>query len=375
VPGPTLINVDIHFARLGSLGLCLISACSLEVPGTGPDLGIAAFDASIGATGAGTSPVTGDLGQEQTFDASLPIPPSAAGPGDTTDARDAGMAIPSLDAAPIKPAGCSLDGRFALRVTFHVNWVGTQFASIVPVIDQGEGELSFTGLYDLESTRTGLRGTFRTCAAEVPEFVATLSRERYRAHFADAVWDSKAMPTFTTSLSTRCKEPGCGLTAEPLYSLIGAALPSPTAAWPSDPSAGEWPDHDGDGEPGVAVTMLGPELGGYSYPPLDLISFRRVHDLSLGLRVVVALDGALESCDVLRGTGSGSVETRAVSCQALTAQALSAPPSACEPRELSFLNENLPVWTVRQGAFEAKRLAGNADCQSVRAMLGERGKR
>jgi hypothetical protein len=276
---------------------------------------------------------------------------------------DAAADASEPDAGAAEPARCTLDGRFALRVAFDVSWVGTEFASIVPIIDQGQGELSFTVLMELTSNGDKLSSKLRTCSSEVPEFVATISRERYQAHFADAVWDAPGMPTFATSLRTECGAPGCALRGDVYHALIGSALASPDAPWPRDLDGGSWPDHDGDGVPGIAVTMLGSERGQspYDYPPLDLLSLRRVPSLGLGLRVSVGFDGELDGCDALKGkTVDGRVETRAVSCRALPA------PDACQQYELQFLNENLPVWTVREGTFEAKRLAKSADCQAVR---------
>jgi hypothetical protein len=280
--------------------------------------------------------------------------------------HDAGPIAPVAEAA--NAPGCMLGGRYALRVVFEVAWIGTQFASIVPIISNGEGELSFDVLLELSARRDGLDGRFRACAAEVPEFVATLSGERYQANFADAVWDSATMPSFAISLRTECSEPGCRVGGASLYTLLGAELPAAGAAWPLDVSMGAWPDHDGDGLPGIAVTMRGRESGPYAYPPLDLLSLRRVQDLSLGLRVIVGLDGTLESCDALHGvTREGSVETRAVACRATSA------PAECAPRELAFLNQNLPAWTIRQGSFQAKRLPIDADCQAARDAFARRG--
>jgi hypothetical protein len=344
----------------------LADACSLELPSSGP--GVDAFDASVALGEAGTTLHGEDEIKQAERDAESGAARDAA--LESRAAHEAGPLAPIADAASDAP-GCMLAGRYALHVVFDVAWVGTQFASIVPIISNGEGELSFDVLLDLNARRDGLDGRFRACAAEVPEFVATLSGERYQAHFAEAVWDARTMPTFAISLRTACSDPGCHVDGEPLYTLLGAELPAASAAWPMDVSQAAWPDHDGDGVPGIAVTMRGHESGPYAYPPLDLLSLRRVQDLSLGLRVVVGLDGALDGCDALHGvTREGSVETRAVACRATSS---TSSPAECEPRELAFLNQNLPIWTVRQGSFQAKRLPVDADCQAVRRAFARRG--
>src|SRR5690606_13331033 len=134
--------------------------------------------------------------------------------------------------------------------------------------------------------------------------------ERYQARFDDRIWDSPTMPTFSGLMQASCHHPGCRIAGEPLVALIGAALTPPTAPWPKDPSGGTWPDHDGDGEPGIAGYMLGPE-GVYAYPPVDLLG-RRVRDLRLGLRAVIGVKGALGSCGEMHGETPGStIHTRA----------------------------------------------------------------
>jgi hypothetical protein len=292
-------------------------------------------------------------------DSSLPLPGTDAGQEVHGDAE---LPMPSVDGGA-QPAGCVLDGRYAVKVTFEVTWVGTEFV-IVPIVEEGAGELSFAVLMELQTTPLGLEAHFKTCAASVPEFVAQISRERYQARIDNAAWDSASMPVFHNVLKASCLEPGCTLKGDPLVALIGAQLPQPTAAWPTRPADGQWPDHDGDGQPGVATSMLGANDGAYAYPPVDIFLVRRVRDLMLGMRVTLGIDGVLDSCDELHGAApQGSIQTRAVGCQSVTR------PTACTTSELSFLNDNLPVWTVGKGQFQAKRVAAKAECKDVRRVF------
>ncbi len=364
----------------------LLAACSLEVRGTGAPASIGGGDGVVSEPGTvvieNGQPTNGrgsEPAQErdaQSDEASATADRDAGAEAseprdasvDTSTTTDTGTSTPGQDAG--REPACALEGKYALRVALDVNWVGTEFVGIVPIIDPGEGELSFTVLMELSSKQDKLTSSFRTCASDVPEFVAAISRERYQAHFADEVWDAPKMPTYSVQVNPSCREPGCQLSFTPLNALIGAQLSSPTAPWPERPSGGEWPDHDGDGAPGIAVEMLdggGRGQGSYALPPLDLLSLRRVRSIGLGLRVIVGLDGKLESCDAMRGpTRESSVETRAASCEAQPGN------QECTSAELSFLNENLPVWTVREGTFEAKRLAPDADCQAVRRAFRSR---
>jgi hypothetical protein len=367
-----------------ALACALACACSLEVKGgasgtTSLDPGVTSPDADV---------VMSDADVVMSVDADVVLSVDAAEPPDTSETgvprepppeedaqvlADAGVSEPETGVvvhetdASVQPSGCMLDGRFALRVVFEVNWVGTEFVSIIPIIDAGRGELSIIELVELQTTPSGIAARFAECSSSVPEFVATISRERYQARFDNAVWDSPSMPSFASTMRTSCHKPGCAITASPVYLLIGAALTAADAPWPSSSSAGRWPDHDGNGEPGVAVQMLGPDAGPYDYPPLDLFSIRRVHDLALGLRVIQGLDATLDTCDEFHGTTpKSSIGTRAVGCQAVTR------PFPCSTDELKFLNDNLPVWTVRQGKFQARRVAPDADCAEARRVFAQR---
>jgi hypothetical protein len=359
---------------------CLFAlGCSLEVAGNGPGTRpLEAGTDSVEGEGRGQGQGTDAQSPAETSDSGRPPPVVEAGSerdariggGAASDARvetDAKLPDAGREEDASTSTACDLEGRFALRFEFDVSWVGTEFLSIVPVIEAGQGALSFLVLMELASTAAGFDAAFRTCSSDVPGFEAAISGERYQARIDDETWDSDAMPLFSSKLAAACLEPGCGVVGEPLYALVGSALPSLSASWPLEPDAGEWPDHDGNREPGIATRMLGPSDGSYAYPPLDLLSVRRLRELALGLRVIVGFEGTLDSCDELSGATAqgGSIETRAVGCTATSA------PLKCTGDELDFLNNNLPVWTAHQGSFKARRLAPDADCAEARGAFGQ----
>jgi hypothetical protein len=263
------------------------------------------------------------------------------------------------------PPGCPLEGSYAMEVTFDVSWVGTQFASIVPVISPGEGELSFVVLGQLRQGSAGTELAFRACQASVPEFVSTLPQEHYAVRFSKSVWDSPAMPIFRATMAS-CREPGCALRSTPIHAFIGSQLDDPLADWPTSAASGTWPDHDGDGRPGVGAFMLGPNAGSnLAYPPVHIFLLRRVQKLDLGMRVNLTLDGKRESCEAIAGEVSdGSIDTRALDCVATDR------PMRCSADELRFLDDNLPAWTVRQGKFRGMRVNDSFDCEQVRQLFG-----
>src|SRR4051794_39133 len=82
------------------------AGCSVSLEGSGPSLG------------GGERPLP-----EQ--------PPPQAGDAGQQLPQDASLA--AIDAQP-SDAGCSVDGRYAIRVGFDVSWEGTSFAGLVPVI-------------------------------------------------------------------------------------------------------------------------------------------------------------------------------------------------------------------------------------------------
>jgi hypothetical protein len=327
------------------LSMLMLGACSLELPGSGP-VNSATAELDGGSRSAGGSLSGGSSGSGRD--------------GESATQPDAALGEPDAAAA-----SCSMDGRYAVEVRFEVSWVGTQFASIVPVISPGEGELSFVVIGELREGATATELSFRACQASVPQFVSTLPQEHYAVRFSDTVWDNPGMPVYHGE-ATRCREPGCTFQSTPIHALIGSALSDPLASWPTSASAGQWPDHDGDGRPGVAAFMLGPNAGGsIEYPPVDLFGIRRVQKLDLGMRVNLTLDGKREGCDKISGdVQDGSIDTRALDCVAVSR------PMRCTSDELRFLDDNLPAWTVRQGTFRGTRVSDDAECEDVRQLFG-----
>lgn len=272
----------------------------------------------------------------------------------------------ATDAAP--DSGCNVDGRYAIRIAFDVKWAGTSFAGIVPVISPGQGELSFIVLVDISRDSGKPLAVAQACGAKVPDFESSLS-ERYSARFREALWESSMMPRFELEPSYGCFEPGCEFATSPIFALLGAQLAAPSAVWPARAAGGGWPDHDNDGRPGITVNMAGAgevdaQGRSYAHPPVAITALftRRVNQLMLGLRIGLTLRGELVGCDALAGDAPmGSIDTRAIECIADDF------PMACNADELKFLDDNLPVWTVRGGSFRGVRVDKTASCAAARA--------
>lgn len=320
--------------RASAVAVVLLAGCSVTLEGNGE-----------GPSGA--PPAQPEPGP----DAALPL-------------RDASLAITADGEAE---SGCDIDGRYAIRVAFDVKWNGTTYAGFVPIISPGNGELSFIVLADISRAAGKSQAVAQACAAQVPDFVSSLPQESYSAQFPEVMWNSSSMPRFQLVTHYACFEPGCGFKTDPIFAQLGSQLAAPSAVWPMRAAGGGWPDHDNDSKPGITLKMRGPDQTNaqgqaYAYPPVTPLLVRRVSELQLGLRIGVTLSGELDGCDALEGNAPmGSIDTRAIDCVA------EGNPRACSDDELTFLDDNLPVWTVRGGSFRGIRVAQTADCAAARA--------
>lgn len=297
-----------------------------------------------------------------TSDASTPeSPPAVAVP----DAR----VQPRADAqtpAPVADAGCALSGTRALRLEAKVRWRGSALLDIVPVIWPGDGEVDVLAVLDMDGSGDTGEATIRACRARVPPFLSSL-QEVYAVRFDDLLWD--AIDTrWKTSFSRSCADPGCGFVAEYTEAQLGVELP-PHYPWPGprQPLAySSLRDDDRDGVPGIPVTFdqqgdAGPSR--YANPPAGLLFSERTREISLGLRVAVSLEGELESC--ARSSGRArlmTIDTRAHACVLEDG-------SACGREQVSFVNDNLPVWEVQSASWQLVDLAAGAGCAEARATL------
>jgi hypothetical protein len=322
--------------------------------GTGGVLG------GTGATGAVSGQVDGGPGGALT--GGITGEPGGTGPG--------------VMPMPVDP--CGLNGNFALNFGLDVVWEGTvaELGFPVPVIDRGQGMLGFVLLGKFQPTLAGgVQGTVRVCGTTVPDFLSSTLGERYAPRFPEEMWDSISMPSFSFSASRSCAAPGCPWESQRIHAQLGSQLESPAAAWPVNAAAAFWPDHDGDGEPGITAQMLGPgspSLAGeaYAYPPVQLLILpRRVNKLMLGLRMQLLLELTQTECNRLEGmTKEARVDSRAVGCATEGGS-----PLECSGTELAFLDDNLPTWVVNSSAsiILGKRMEADADCADARDAFRE----
>jgi hypothetical protein len=278
-----------------------------------------------------------------------------------------------LDPALPRPA-CTLHGTFALDFQLSVFWAGTMVeidlpVPPVPLLDPGEGVLSFVLLGKFLPSVDGVQGTVRVCDAIVPDFSASLLGEHYAPRFDESIWDSISMPSFSFRAGWACDEDGCMWKSQQIHAQLGAQLDNPAGAWPTNAAAAFWPDHDGDRQPGITAQMLGPGAynvfgEAYHYPPVHPLALRRINKLMLGLRMQLLLKLLQQpDCNHIEGvTAEASVDSRAVNCASEIA------PLECSGSELLFMDENLPAWAVNMKASTIRgvRMEENADCAAAR---------
>ncbi len=315
--------------------------------------------ADIAGSSRFTEPVTGD-GDGIGIPGDATVKPGPSEDSGRPGANDGGTG-----------SACNLTGTFGFLAELDVNWDGTSIAGFVPVIAPGAGKLTIFTLISIEQTGTELRSQVKACGSEIPTFASDSIGERYAARFRDAMWDKPMMPSWNLALRAECFDSGCSLASDTLHAQLGVDLDAPQAAWPTDRNAQglRFPDHDGDGRPGLTLDMLKDTV--FTYPPVNLASWSRAKEIMLGVRVTTLFDGVIDDCDHFTGVGPATkVETRAATCTVDRVGAeveCTKTDSPFGTSEASFLDGNLPKWEVTAARWTGVRLADTATCVDARA--------
>lgn len=280
---------------------------------------------------------------------------------------------------------CEGTGYFAIRAAVDVAWGGNGTGGLVAITDDGRGDIEIR----LLASVTKLTGSkdfvteVRSCSVVLPPFRSSVLCEAYQPIFPEAIWDAAKAPRFQTQGHYQCLNPGCIVTFDALTSLVGIALQDAGAPWPK---AGEtamitcpagtgtacFSDHDSDGHPGISLQlatdgMLPAKPGatmcaaGYTRRaaplnanPLAILGgVRRTDRIWLGTRIRLGGSGRV-SADCNGGDGGGIaefVESRGAGCyvQQGTADPFglpAGPNQECNATEATFLDQNLPVYTI-----------------------------
>lgn len=409
-------------AWLSLLVLACVPACSLSSEGTGHTEGTSPStptdgpDAEPGAQNDGPGrPGDGGLdarvpASDGSLDARVPAKIDAAappGPGlaeaavrdaaavvDAAD-EDAGRTVdPSSDAGPsdggshdsgVPDTGavdagldCALTGAYALRFDFQVGWEGTALEGVIPVLAPGKGVLSIFASLDLRPDAKRKKGEaeLAPCGAIIPDFTAgnnLYKGELYSVYIPEAAWESPQMPRWNVGWTSACEQPGCAFGSNSLLALLGARTVPPVP--PATESTLELADHDGDGLASVTLLARGPSAiapsgKAYAYPPL-IYPWARVRKMMLAIGVNGKLDGAVSGCGAISGTVTQAViEQGAVACTGVVDANGNGTGAeqTCSADFVTFLDDNMPHWTVTSASFKAQRISSLA-CAAVRAAL------
>jgi hypothetical protein len=280
---------------------------------------------------------------------------------------------------------CDLLGEFGIRLVVDLAW-GGRSGGLVGLTDDGRGKLVVHLLASFDSIDSGtltLHATARSCGVSLPTFYSTTLCEAYEPVFPTTMWESSKMPSFPLNGRLQCLDPGCIVSIDAHTVLLGIELDNPEAPWPTATQTPQlscadgkgvkcFPDHDGDGQPGltVHVTTEGVVNGTFSScsgqynkrgAPLSASiaaifgGIRRTDRVLSGVRMKLGGSATIgPSCD--SGSGSGIAEyvnSRAWSCLVQPgtynfpyANQAAGPNTACTSSEASFMDANLPIYSV-----------------------------
>ncbi|MET0386570.1 MAG: hypothetical protein ABW321_11455 [Polyangiales bacterium] len=159
------------------------------------------------------------------------------------------------------PLTCEPAGSYGLRVTVDTAWPA---APELGWLDAGRGALELYLLVTLDNAQE--TATSRVCGVRLPPLYSSVWCEAYQPSFPDTVWDAPELPTVALALHHSCDATGCSLRIDPSTYMFGINLDAPDAPWPTPtqtrylgcgPAESErcYPDHDGDGQPGVRLQL------------------------------------------------------------------------------------------------------------------------
>jgi hypothetical protein len=255
------------------------SAGTVNAPATGAGGTTATGTGGTTATGTGGTTATGTAGTDTgtgtagtgtgtagTGTGTAGTGTGTAGTGTGTAGTDGGGGDVMCATTDVLEGSCksSAEGVYAIKTEIDVWW---QDDITPPIVDPGRGKITVYLMGDLTEVcddGSNGRGVIRGCGTELPPFVSYAACDAFQISFPDELWDQPTMPTFTTTGSTTGFEPGDVLSLAEAAGLVGISLNDVNATWPTPMETGNvtcpegsgadcFPDHDGDGNPGISV--------------------------------------------------------------------------------------------------------------------------
>jgi len=276
---------------------------------------------------------------------------------------------------------CEPTGIYAVRAEVDLSWGGYS-GPLFDITDDSRGlatiDLKIT-IDSIESDNSFV-ASVEPCNVVLPPISNSIICEAYLPTFPHEIWDGGTVPPIPVEGEFSCLHPGCLVSIGPGTGSIGIELEDDDSAWPTADEAttvtcpagwGEdcYPDHDGDGYPGITVTTGSGEApgseekcaSGYTMraTPLSanisviIDTVYRTDRHHLGVRLRLGASGRLnDNCEATDVAGMAEfVQSRAIGCRIEPGtHDLFAWPAGqndlCSEAQLQFLNEALPVYDI-----------------------------
>lgn len=280
---------------------------------------------------------------------------------------------------------CDLTGTFAVETVTTLTWSEQTIDSNTYEASSASGVPTRAwALWDLTYSDTGeLHVVERACGGTTIDGCNLTHRRATGASLPEAIWDRATMPSNVFAIQLPNALPGDPFQTGVHAALLGAEMSDPLGSW-HDANV-SWPDHDGDGEPGVTLlsrssgTSACPRLssspaGTYAYARPIVNFTHEVSHIYVAARIISAYSGTLMSCNFIIGSmiGSGGgpyqMDGSVLGCRG-TGYTCSATDVAAVARVLGAARENIGA------TFRINRLADtNGDseinCIDVRQFYG-----
>lgn len=357
--------------------------------GTNPQGGVGGMNPAGGVGGMAGNPAAGNggVGGGGTGGAGGSPMGGSGGAGSGGTGGDGPMCettcASDMDLRTGKPCENAASGVFAIKTVIDVWW---QDDVDPPLVDPGRGFITVYlkgTLTDVCSDGSDGCGEMMGCGTILPPFASWANCNAYQIQFPDDLWDKPTMPKFFTHGSVDKFEPGGLLQIAKATGLVGFNMEeADTAAWPTSidnvacmgMTAGDptscFPDHDGDGLPGVSINMgnigmnyrdTGCGLGSdqpvkFQGAPLDGLlgaicdpmtdnTCKRATDLSIGLRTRLGGGGLIDSCDATgaaQGKGASDadyLDSRVAGCKLNDG-------TDCTIDNVKFVDSSAPMYNI-----------------------------
>jgi hypothetical protein len=275
-------------------------------------------------------------------------------------------------------------GVFAIKSVIDVWW---QDDAPLPIVDPGRGKITVYlkgTMTDVCADGSSGCGEMMGCGVILPDFASWVNCNAYAITFPDELWDKPTMPKFYTTGSVDMFEPGGTLQIAKATGLVGFELQdADNAPWPlsinevaCDSSATSmnpldcFPDHDGDGLPGVSIVMgkigtnyrdtgcgFGATPVKFQGAPLDALATglcdpsmddtcERAVDLSIGVRTRLGGGGLIDACDAATGAASGKGASDADYVDSRVAGCKTNKGNTCEVAAVEFVDSAAPNYKI-----------------------------